>query len=122
MLYSKRAIGILSLLLTPFFGSFLFAANLRDIGKPSLGPAFVLGSLFFSGLLKRIFPDTNPFILLALNNIIGSAFYFYFFDKFFGEYEFKEKNFWPPVVFAISLLAFLLLAIYLKNYFSSHYY
>jgi hypothetical protein len=33
MLYSKRAIGILSLLLSPFLGSVLFAINLRDIGK-----------------------------------------------------------------------------------------
>ena len=85
MLYSRRAIGILSLLLSPFFGSFLFSANLRDIGKPALGPLFVIGNLFFAGLIRRILPDTNPVLLFALNNIIGiSLLYFYFFDKFFG--------------------------------------
>lgn len=118
MLYSKRAIGILSLLLSPFFGSFLIAANLRDIGKPSLGPLFVIGSLFFAVLIKRILPDTNPAFLFALNNILGSGLlYFFFFDKFFGEYEYDKKNFWPPTLFFISTIAVLLLAIYFKNHF-----
>lgn len=118
MLYSRKAIGILSLLLSPFFGSFLFAANLRDIGKPSLGPLFIIGSLFFAGLIKRILPDTNPIFLFSLNNIIGSGLlYFYFFDKFFGEYEYDKKNFWPPTLFFMSMIAVLLLAIYFKNSF-----
>ncbi len=118
MPYSERAIGILSLLLSPFFGSFLFAANLRDIGKPSLGPLFIIGSLFFAGLIKRILPDANPVFIFALNNITGSGLlYFYFFDSFFDEYEYDKKNFWPPTLFFISVIAELLLAIYFKNSF-----
>ena len=118
MLYSKRAIGRLSLLLSPFFGSFLFAANLKVIGKQSLGPLFVIGSLFFAGLISRILPGTNPVFLFALDNIIGSGLlYFYFFDKFFGEYEYDKKNFWPPTLFFMSMIAVLLLAIYFKNSF-----
>lgn len=118
MLYSKMAIGILSLLLSPFFGSFLFAANLRDIGKPSLGPLFVIGSLFLAGLIKRILPDTHPVFIFAFSNVIGSSLlYFYFFDKFFGEYEYNKKNFWPPTLFFISIITVLLLAIYFKNIF-----
>lgn len=121
MLYTKKAIGILSLLLTPFFGSFLFAANLRDIGQPSLGPRFILSSFFFAALIKRVLPDTNPYLLLAINNVIGSSlFYFYFFDKYFGDYEFDSKNFWPPTIFVISMIAFLLLAIYFKNHYLNH--
>ena len=121
MLYSKRAIGILSLFLTPFFDSCLFAANLRDIGKPSLGPLFIIGSLFFAGVINRILPDTAPIFRFALNNIIGSGLLcFYFFDKFFGEYEYKNKNFWPPTIFVISMITMLLLAIFFKNHFLNH--
>ena len=121
MLYSKKAIGILSLLLSPFFGSFLFAANLRDIGKPSLGPLFVIASLFLAGLIRKILPATHPVFLFALNNIVGSSLlYFYFFDKFFGEYEYDKKNFWPPTLFFISMIAVLLLAIYFKNSYFNH--
>lgn len=118
MLYSKRAIGILSLLLSPFLGAILFAANLRDIGKRAPGPLFVIGSLFLAGLISRIFTDVNPVFLFILNNIVGSGLlYFYFFDKFFGGYEFDEKNFWPPTLFFISVIAMLFLAIYFKNTF-----
>ncbi|MDB5198428.1 MAG: hypothetical protein JWO92_391 [Chitinophagaceae bacterium] len=118
MLYSKRAIGILSLLLSPLLGSILFAANLRDIAKPALGPLFVIGSIFLAGLIRRILPDIHPVFLLVLNNIVGSALlYFYFFGKFFGEYEYEKKNFWPPTLFFISIIVVLLLAIYFKNSF-----
>lgn len=121
MLYSKRAIGILSLLLSPFLGAILFAANLRDTGKRAVGPLFIIGSLFLAGLISRIFPDVNPVFLFILNNIVGSALlYFYFFDKFFGEYEYDKKNFWPPTLFFISVIAILLLTIYFKNTFLNH--
>ena len=118
MLYSKRAIGLLSLLLSPLLGSFLFAANLRDINKPALGPLFVIGSIFLAGLIRRILPGINPVFLLVLDNIVGSALlYFFFFDKFFGEYEYEKKNFWPPTLFFVSMIAVLLLAIYLRYHF-----
>ena len=121
MLYSKKAIGILSLLLSPFLGAILFAANLRDIGKRPIGPLFVIGSLFLGGLINRIFPDVNPVFLFLLNNILGSALlYFYFFDKFFGEYEYDKKNFWPPTLIFISVIAMVVLAIYFKNTFLNH--
>ena len=119
MLYSKRAIGVL--LLSPLLGSILFATNLRDISKPALGPVFVIGSIFLAGLIRRVLPDANPIFILALNNIIGSALlYFYFFDKFFGEYEYEKKSFWPPAIFFISVIVVLLLAIYLNNSFLNH--
>ena len=116
MLYSKKAISILSLLISPFFASFLFAANLRDIGKPSLGPLFVIASVFFAGMIKKLLPDVPPIILFVSYNIVSSGlFYFYLFDKYFGEYEYEKKNFWPPTIFFISIIAILLLAIYLKK-------
>jgi hypothetical protein len=119
MLYSKKAIGILSLLLSPLLGTILFAANLRDIGKPSLGPLFIIGSVFLAGMIRRIFPDTNPFLLLVLINVAGSSLlYFYFFDKFFGDYEYDRKNFWPPTLFFIGIISLLLLCIFIKTYFN----
>ena len=99
MLYSKNVVGILSLFLSPFLGTILFAHNLKEIGQAKLGPAFVIGSIFLGGMIMRIAPDLNPWIRLAIINIVGSSLlYFYFWDKFFGKYEFKKKNFWPPTL------------------------
>ena len=120
MLYSKKAIAILSLLLSPFLGSILFAVNLRDIRKPALGPLFIIGSLFMAGLIKRILPDVNPVLLLVLNNIVGSVLFYFFFDKYFGEYEYDNKNFWPPTLFFIGFIVVLLSTIYIKNHFFNH--
>ncbi len=118
MLYSKKSIGILSLLLSPFLGSILFATNLRDIRKGALGPFFIIGSIFLAGIIIRIFPGANPFLLIIINNVVGSSLlYFYFFDKFFGEYEFDKKNFWPPTLFFIGVIVVLLLAIYFQKNF-----
>ena len=118
MLYSKRAISILALLLSPIFASFLFAVNLRDIGKPSLGRGFVISSFFLAGLIRRVLPGLPPIILFISYNIAVSALlYFYLFDKFFGEYEYTPKNFWPPTIFFISLITILLSAIYIKKNF-----
>ena len=113
MLYSKRAIGILSLILSPFLGTVLFARNLKEIGQAKLGPAFILGSLFLSGIVRRIAPNLNPWIGLAVINIIGSSLlYFYLWDKFFSEYEFKEENFWPPTLFFIFVISVVVVAQY----------
>jgi hypothetical protein len=113
MLYSKNAIGVLSLLLSPLLGTILFAHNLKAIGQAKLGPAFVIGSLFMAGMIGRIAPSLNPWIRLAIINIVGSSLlYFYFWDKFFGEYEFKRKNFWPPTLFFIFVIGVVVVAQY----------
>lgn len=106
MLYSKNAVCILSLLLSPLLGAFLFAYNLTAIGKAKLGPAFVIGILLVAGIIKQIVPELNPWIGWAGINIAGSSlFYFYFWDKFFGAYEFKRKNFWPPTLLFIFVMS-----------------
>jgi uncharacterized membrane protein len=116
MLYSKKAIGILSLLLSPLLGTILFAHNLKEIGQAKLGPAFVIGSIFLGGMTMRIAPDLNPWIRLVIINIVESSLlYFYFWDKFFGEYEFKRKNFWPPTLF----FAFVISVVIVAQYFYS---
>jgi hypothetical protein len=113
MLYSKNAIGILSLLLSPLLGTILFAHNLKAIGEAKLGPAFVLGSIFLAGMIRRIAPNLNPWIVLAIINIVGSSLlYFYFWDKFFGKYEFKRKNFWPPTLFFVFVISVVIVAQY----------
>jgi len=116
MLYSKNAIGILSLLLSPFLGAILFASNLKEIGQAKFGPAFVIGGILLPGLGRRIAPDLNPFIGLAIVNIIGSSlFYFYFWDKFFGEYEYRKKDFWPPTLLFIFVIGSVLMLQYIYS-------
>ena len=50
--YSKEAIGILSLLISPFLGCILFTYNLREIGKSKLNPFFIIGGLFWLAIIK----------------------------------------------------------------------
>ena len=113
MLYSKNAISILSLLLSPLLGTILFAHNLKETGKGKLGPLFIIGSVFLGGIVRRIAPNLNQWIGLAIINITGSAvLYFYFWDKFFGKYEYKKKNFWPPTLLFIFVIGSALIGQY----------
>jgi len=113
MLYSKNAIGILSLLLSPLLGTILFAQNLKAIGQAKLGPAFVIGSLFMAGMIRRVASHLNPWISFAIINMVGSSLlYFYFWDKFFGTYEYKRKNFWPPTLLFVLVIGVVVIGQY----------
>lgn len=120
MLYSKNAIAMLSFLISPFLGSILFAVNLRDIGRGALGPLFIIGSLVLARLVSLMLQGSNPYFFFAVYNVIGSSLiYFYFFDKLFGDYDYKPKSFWPPTLFFIGVIITLLLVIYFKNGFAN---
>jgi len=115
MLYSKNAIALLSLILSPFLGTILMAYNLKAIGQTALGPAFVIGSFFLSGMVMRIAPDLNPWIRLGIINIVGSSLlYFYFWHKYFGKYEFEKKNFWPPTLRFMFVIGVIAIAMYFR--------
>ncbi len=115
-LYSKKAIGLIALLVSPFLGCILFALNLRDTGRGRIVPMFIIGALFLAAIMRRILPGLNPVLGLAIMNIIGSSLLtFYFWDKFFGESIYEKRNPWMEVVIFIGSILLILLAAYLAK-------
>jgi hypothetical protein len=109
-LYSKQAIGLLALLLSPFLAAILFAYNLREIGKGKIGPLFIIGALFFTGLTRQLAKEVNVLYQLAMVNIFGSLVLTYLWDKYFDNYDFEKRNFWKPTMFFLAVFVALFLA------------
>jgi hypothetical protein len=104
-LYSKRAIRVSSILINPFFSSFLFAANVRRLGR-SDGVAQIHGfGLFYTATVIYIFSQfeqLSGFAILAFN--AGGAYFMngYFWDKYIGKTTaYRKREVAMPVLFGI---------------------
>ena len=111
--YSRNAIGIITIILSPFLGCILFQYNVKKIGKGNLSLYFILGGMFWLPLFKKLTDGLNLNILvqLVLANFIGSLILtFYFWDKYFSDYpEYENKNFWKPVLIFVGVCVALIL-------------
>lgn len=111
--YSKWAIGGLTLILSPFFGSILFSYNLREIGKGRLSPYFIIVGMFWTFIFKILTTGIigdNIFQFL-FSNVIGSlVLIFFLWDKFFIDYPtYKTKPVWKPLIVFVGICGALLL-------------
>jgi Na+/glutamate symporter len=102
--YSKEAIGLLSLLFSPFLGCILFSYNLREIGKRKLSPYFIIGGLIWLPILRLLTDGINLLVQLAIVNILGSLLLtFYFWDKYLANYHFEKRSFWKPTLIFLGI-------------------
>jgi hypothetical protein len=108
-LYSKQAIGLLALLLSPFLASVLFAYNLKETGKGKIGPLFILGALFFTGIITQLTTHLDWFYRMSIVNVAGSLLLTFLWDQYFSGYSYKKKNFWKPTLFFIGVMIVLFL-------------
>lgn len=108
-LYSKQVIGLLALLLSPFLASVLFAYNLKETGKGKIGPLFILGALFFTGIITQLTRNIDWFYRLAIVNVVGSLLLTFLWDQYFTGYSYEKKNFWKPTLFFLSIMIVLFL-------------
>ena len=93
--YSKQAIGILTLLLTPFLGTILFAYNLKEVGKGKAAPIIIAIGMVWTYLFKRLTADFlgEGLFQLLLSNAIGSAILtFMLWDTYFLNYPLYYKK------------------------------
>jgi len=101
-LYSKKAIGLSTLFLSPFFGCILFAYNLTEIGKQRLNPFFILGGILWSFVFRQLVGEIlkNDLFQFFISNAIGaSILVFFYWDNFFSIYtSFETKKPWKPVI------------------------
>ncbi|MEO8413160.1 MAG: hypothetical protein ABI472_05850 [Ginsengibacter sp.] len=114
-LYSKKAISLVALFISPFLSCILFAYNLRDVGKGKAGPLFIIGALVLAGLIQRILPGINPILSLAILNIVGSSLLtYYFWGKFLDDYAYEKRNPWIAIFIFLGIIILTLLVAYLK--------
>ncbi len=111
--YSKEAIGLSTLFLTPFFGCILFAYNLNEIGKQKVSPFFIIGGILWSVVFKKLIGEVlrdDLFQLLVSNALGASILGFYLWDKFFSIYpSYDTKKIWKPLIVFVSICLALLL-------------
>jgi hypothetical protein len=116
--YSKKTIGLLALLLSPFLTSIVFAYNLKEIGKGKIGPLFIIITLFFTGLISQFMHNFNVLYRMAIVNILGSILLTFLWDKYFADLSYEKKSFWKPTLFFIGICIVL---IWVQFVFASRY-
>ncbi|MEO7211548.1 hypothetical protein [Mucilaginibacter sp.] len=111
--YSKAAIGILTLLFSPFLGSILFANNLKEVGKSKLNPYFLIAGIFWLFIVKLLTNGINPLLQLGIANVTGSSLLtYYFWDKYLAGHDYETKSFWKPtLIFLAACVGLILLQI-----------
>src|ERR1700680_828648 len=100
--YSREAIGLWTLALSPCLGCILFSYNLKAIGKGKLVPYFVVVGIFWTILMRRLLvPFLHvPILQLLFSNLMGSLILtLVFWDKFFVNYrDYEKRPVWKPVL------------------------
>jgi hypothetical protein len=111
--YSKEAIAIGTVFLTPIFGCILLAANLRVVGKGRISPLLIIGSILYTGLLNQFIRAwiPNPLVQLFLSNAIAAALLVtWVWNHFLADYPFFEKRSpWKVVIIFTGICVALLL-------------
>ena len=115
--YSKEAIGVSSLFLTPLFGCILFAYNLKEIGLQRLNPFFIIGGILWSLVFRKLVGEIlrDNLFQLFVSNAVGAAILgLFLWDRFFDSYpSYDTKKVWKPlIVFTSICLALLLFQIF----------
>ena len=118
--YSKEAIGVSSLFLTPLFGCILFAYNLKEIGLQRLSPFFIIGGILWSVVVRKLVGEIlqDDLFQLVVSNAAGAAILgFFLWDRFFGNYpSYDTRKVWKPlIVFTSICLALLLFQIFVTR-------
>lgn len=110
--YTKQAIGLLALFLSPFFACILFAYNLKEIGKGKLFPFFIFGGLVYTAIVRQLTHSLGTLFQILILNVVGSLLLtYYFWDKYLGAYNnYERKDFWKPTLIFIGICVVLLLA------------
>ena len=108
--YSKEAIGILTLLFSPFLGCILFANNLQQIGKGKLSPYFIGVGIFWTLIIRQLTTGLDLVFQLGISNMLGSlVLTYYFWDKYLDGYTYEKKSFWKPTLIFVGICSALLL-------------
>jgi hypothetical protein len=111
--YSKEAIGLWTLALSPCLGCILFSYNLKAIGKGYLVPYFVVVGVFWTMLMKRLLvPFVHiPLLQLIFSNLIGSLILtLLLWDRFFLQYpDYEKRPVWKPVLIFVNICVGLIL-------------
>jgi hypothetical protein len=111
-LYSKSAVGLSALLLSPVLGGILFAYNLKQVGKGKYATPIVIGSIVVIAVVRLII---RPFLHGTFNqfmvsNAIGAILLTPLsWDKLIGQISYEQKSPLKPILIFLGICAALLL-------------
>jgi len=114
LFHSKVSLFIFTTLLSSFFGSLLYAQNLKEIGKRKDRVPTIIAALLWNFLCAKLLTElsiTNTTIRLLLPNIIAG----FIFITALWNYHFKEiatykkRKIWIPLIIAVLVYGILIL-------------
>lgn len=105
-IYSARLIRIFSIVFSPIFGGVLFFINLKEKGETKEGLKIMFTSILFSVLAFAItsrMQTPNSTIILVINFIGGYILSYYFYPKYFNDFNQTYKKPWKPIIVALAI-------------------
>jgi hypothetical protein len=118
--YSKNALAIWTIILSPFLGCILFSYNLKAFGKGKFAILFIIVGIFWNVGFRKLTATfiPNPLLQLLIANVTGSLILtFFFWNKLLGnDTEYDSRPVWKPVLIFAGI-CLLLLSI---NFFSGY--
>ena len=117
--FSKKAIVLFSIFTSIFFGSLLYAENLREVGKGRHILVIVLLSMVYTFLAGQLLSTVAPeFIILAPVVNLAGAFVLTgpVWKYHFGEYEeYEKRSVKGPLVVVLLIFALILALVAIKG-------
>ncbi len=119
-LYTKPAIFLAAMVLTPFFGTLLFLQNLWEAGRSAKAfPILIFGGLWNMIVFKIAWEYflNNPLVYVFGNAIGGFILIFPLWRWLLGDVEnYEKRSIWSPLLILIAMLAALMaLTLWLKH-------
>jgi hypothetical protein len=110
--YSKNAIAVWTIILSPLLGCILFAYNLKAVGRGKLALLFVLAGIAWTVVIKKLTGSifSNPLLQLMISNLLGSVLLTFLFWKILlgDNTEYKSRPVWKPVLIFTGICVLLL--------------
>jgi hypothetical protein len=111
-LYSRAAIFVAALVLSPFFGALLFVQNLLAVEKGKKAIALLVFAGVWNFITFKVAWDfflNNPLAYLVGNAVGGFILIFPMWRQHFSEMEnYESKTVWSPLLVIIAIIAILM--------------
>jgi hypothetical protein len=111
--YSKNAVALSTFFLSPLLGCILFSYNLKEVGRGKLAPVFIILSIAWVIVIRKLsgIITSIPLLQLFIANFLASLLLtFVIWNRFLGDdIEYEARPAWKPVSIFIGI-CFLLMA------------
>ena len=117
-LFSRLSIVLFSTLFSTFFGSLIYAVNLKEIGKKNqILPSIIFGVLFMYLAYKLPFITgiKSMYLYIPIHLSGGLIFANVFWKHHIGDIKFEKRKPWGPILaFILPIILLILLNIFFR--------